>query len=333
MNKKTKIGVIMVSIFATIVFSSCSNDGYFIEENYYNDWNQSLYMELAKNAASLSNSGVKFEKSTKLNGIDIDSCTFLDSKQNCFPVYHHFNNCRFNPVPFDFLKNDTSNFHVPANMIQIAVDNIIKEQYKYDFVKLEWSCDNTLFFYTIAAFDKSTGELVYDNLLTNITNYDGFAKKAMLTRGERIDFYFDDETVYPYFPDQVEFTDGNGTVLARRKISVVLKGSWVRSFYYENGVPTRFTDQFQYDHANINKSVEKITYNYNYGTHADVENNCAPYSSYINFRVLIWAGPSSSSFSNMSFSDVPYFTSSPSNGNLVYYPYTAHLAITYPISH
>lgn len=333
MTKKTKSFFVMVNIFATIMFTSCSNEDFFIEENYYYDWNQSLSMELSRNAISLSNSGVKFEKSTKLNSVDVDSCTFLDTKQNCFPVYHHFHNCRFNPVTFDYMKNDTTNFHIPANVIQTAVNNVVKEQYKYDFIKLEWSCDNTLFFYTIAAFDKSTGELVYDNLLTNISNYDSFAKKAMLTRGERIDYYTDDETFYPYFPDQVEFTDGNGLVLARRKISVVLKGSWVRSYYLENGVPTRYTDQFQYDHANINKTVEKYTYNYNYSTIADVENNCAPYTSYINFRVLIWAGPSSSSFSNMTFNDVQYFNSSPSNGNLVYYPYTAHLAITYPISH
>ncbi len=138
---------------------------------------------------------------------------------------------------------------------------------------------------------------------------------------------------YPYFPDQVEFTDGNGLVLARRKISVVLKGSWVRSYYLENGVPTRYTDQFQYDHANINKTVDNYTFNYNYKTHADVENNCAPYSSHINFRVLIWAGPSTSSYNNMSFSNISSFTSSPSNGNLTYCIYDVHIAITYPISH
>ncbi|MCQ2065219.1 MAG: hypothetical protein MJY66_05090 [Bacteroidaceae bacterium] len=332
MNKKTKKIIAMASLLSAIMFTSCTNDDFFIEDNYY-DWSQSLSMELAKNALSLSNSGVKFVKSTKIDGMDIDGCTFLDSRQNCFPVYHHLHNSRFNPVSFDFLKNDTTNYHVPANIICTAVDNVIKEKYKYDFIKLEWSCDNILFFYTIAAFDKSTGELVYDNLLTNISNYDTFAKKSMLTRGERIDFYFDDETIYPYFPDQVEFTDGNGLVLARRKISVVLKGSWVRSYYLENGVPTRYTDQFQYDHANINKTVDNYTFNYNYKTHADVENNCAPYSSHINFRVLIWAGPSTSSYNNMSFSNISSFTSSPSNGNLTYCIYDVHIAIPYPISH
>lgn len=65
------------------------------------------------------------------------------------------------------------------------VSNILNNQEKYDFVRLSWLFDGDTFS-TIAAFDKTNGQIAYDNILTNIPLFQVEipSKKSKLTRSE-----------------------------------------------------------------------------------------------------------------------------------------------------
>lgn len=183
MRTLRKLILPMVAILA-LCYSSCSNDYDQWELDYEKEtWETELRNIVSDFDFLFENSSVKFLEAEEINR-KVDSKDFLND-ETFFPV------CIKNLYNFfmlkdqDFVLNDTNNVHMPAIAIKGMVSNIVDNQDNYDFVKLTWMyCEQE--FETIAAFDKSNGEIVYDNILTNIPLFqmEFPSNKSKLTRSE-----------------------------------------------------------------------------------------------------------------------------------------------------
>ncbi len=177
---------VLLPIMATLAvcLASCSND-----YEIWNDTNETDTWELElRNIVSdldflLDNSFVKFQQAEELNH-SVDSLDFF-SDDTYYPVcikkLYNF----FMLKKLDFIENDTNTIHMPSFAINGIVSNVVKNQDKYNIVRLTWSYGDEQFT-TLAAFDKTNGQLVYDNILTNIplSQTEIPSKKSKLTRAE-----------------------------------------------------------------------------------------------------------------------------------------------------
>ena len=151
-----------------------------------NNWMNQLTLILSDNSKVLYNSGISLLETELLdNDLVVDSLDFIGNKEICFPAYYRGFD-RFDPVPFSFIqKGDSVMTHVSANHIRDIVNNVVINQDDYRFVLLTWSCDGVFEFKTIAVFDKQYGELVYDNLLSNLVDYEMLKSRTkQISRGE-----------------------------------------------------------------------------------------------------------------------------------------------------
>lgn len=150
-----------------------------------NNWMSQLTLNLSDNSKVLYTSGVSLLETELLDDIVVDSLDFIYNKEICFPAYYKSFD-RFDPVPFSFIeKGDSVMTHVSANHIRDMVNSIIVDQDEFTFVMLTWSCDGDFKFKTIAVFDKEFGELVYDNLLSNLIDNETLKSKSkQISRGE-----------------------------------------------------------------------------------------------------------------------------------------------------
>lgn len=177
---------LLVPVMATLAVcvASCTNDYEMWDEaNETETWEYELRNIMSDLDFLFENSFVKFQQAEELN-YKVDSLDFF-SDDTYYPV------CIKNLYNFfmlkniDFMINDTSTIHMPSFAIKGVVSNIVNNQEKFNIVKLTWSYGNERFT-TLAVFDKTNGQLIYDNILTNIplSQTEIPSKKSKLTRSE-----------------------------------------------------------------------------------------------------------------------------------------------------
>lgn len=168
-----------------LVSSSCSSDDYelYKENGKTETWEYELRNIVSDFGFLFENSGVKFLQAEELRH-RVDSTDFFND-ETCFPVcikkLYNFFMLKDN----EFVNNDTITIHTPSFILKGMVNNVVKDQDKYVFVRLTWLLGERKF-QTVAAFDKSNGQIVYDNILTNIplSQVELPSKKSKLTRAE-----------------------------------------------------------------------------------------------------------------------------------------------------
>lgn len=168
-----------------LVSSSCSSDDYelYIENGKTETWEYELRNIVSDFGFLFENSGVKFLQAEELRH-RVDSTDFFND-ETCFPVcikkLYNFFMLKDNK----FVNNDTITIHTPSFILKGMVSNVVNNQDKYVFVRLTWLLGERKF-QTVAAFDKSNGQIVYDNILTNIplSQVELPSKKSKLTRAE-----------------------------------------------------------------------------------------------------------------------------------------------------
>lgn len=191
-----------------LCLASCSNDCELWNEY---DGTETWDFELRNIVSDLDflfeNSFIKFEQAEELN-CKVDSLDFF-SDDTYYPV------CIKNLYNFimlkkrDFVLSDTNTIHTPSFVINGIVSNIVNNQENYNIVKLTWSYGDEEFT-TLAVFDKTNGQLIYDNILTNIplSQTEIPSRKSKLTRSEpsggdtRI-FFKDTKTVRNHFDEYI----------------------------------------------------------------------------------------------------------------------------------
>ncbi|MCQ2068838.1 MAG: hypothetical protein MJY68_07070 [Bacteroidaceae bacterium] len=176
--------LVPVMVTLAVGLASCTNDYEMWDEaNETETWEFELRNIVSDLDFLFENSFVKFQQAEELN-YKVDSLDFF-SDDTYYPVcvkkLYNF----FMLKKLDFLENDTNTIHLPSFAIKGIVSNIINNQEKYDIVKLTWSYDDERFT-TLAAFDKTNGQIVYDNILTNIPLFQTEipSRKSKLTRSE-----------------------------------------------------------------------------------------------------------------------------------------------------
>lgn len=163
--------------------SSCTNEYELLESNNKVTWETELNNIISDFEFLFNNSSVSFIKAEKINN-GINEMDFFN-EETLFPVCFNKLYNFFMLKDYDFVFNDTNTIHTSGVVMKSIVSNIVEKQEQYDFVSLSWSfCD--YLFKTIAVFDKKNGQIVYDNILTNLplSNISLPFKKSKMTRAE-----------------------------------------------------------------------------------------------------------------------------------------------------
>lgn len=284
--KKTKKLWLPISMMV-LSFVSCANDYEFLEEDGIY-WERELMNWLDDYSVVLEKSGVKLTRYDELKHFTVDSTTFLCPSAVAFPSYYDNPDC-FDPVSFRFLLNDTIKAHVPTNIIRDAVQRVVLNQEDYFFVKLTWNCDEQFDFYTVCAFDKENGRLVYDNMLSNILHKDN-KKKIRLTRSENI--VLEEESTY-WTNNHVTSYQGNSAIPSTLTLKIKVKGHWNRIVLWDNDQPIGYRFEWKYeDFIMNNSSVVPAIYSSGVSYYCrPVSHNCS--NGHIRYSYVIWVGPSS----------------------------------------
>lgn len=201
---------LLVPVIATLAVCvvSCTNDYEMWDEaNETVTWEFELRNIMSDLDFLFENSFVKFQQAEELN-YKVDSLDFF-SDDTYYPVcvkkLYNF----FMLKKLDFVANDTNTIHMPSFAIKRIVSNIVNNQEKYNIVKLTWSYGDEKFT-TLAVFDKTNGQLIYDNILTNIplSQTEIPSKRSKLTRtepggGDTRIFFKDTKTVTNSLDDYI----------------------------------------------------------------------------------------------------------------------------------
>ena len=181
--KTLKKSLLPVMAIVAIFFVSCSKDFEQWEYEEQDTWETELRNIISDFDFLFENSCVKFLQAEELNGRVNISDFFNDDTfyPVCIKKLYNF----FMLKDMDFVLNDTMTIHMPSDALKGMVSNVVDNQNKYDFVKITWLLGEKKF-QTIAAFDKENGQIVYDNILTNIPLFQVElpSKKSKLTRTE-----------------------------------------------------------------------------------------------------------------------------------------------------
>lgn len=181
--KTLKKSLLPVMAIVAIFFVSCSKDFEQWEYEEQDTWETELRNIISDFDFLFENSCVKFLQAEELNG-RVNISDFLNDDTFypvCIKKLYNF----FMLKDMDFVLNDTMTIHMPSDALKGMVSNVVDNQNKYDFVKITWLLGEKKF-QTIAAFDKENGQIVYDNILTNIPLFQVElpSKKSKLTRTE-----------------------------------------------------------------------------------------------------------------------------------------------------
>ena len=167
-----------------LFFVSCSKEDEMWETTKETEtWEFELRNIVSDLGFLFDNSCVKFLQAEKINH-KVDSTDFFNDDTFypvCFKNLYNF----FTLKKQDYVMTDTNTVHIPGFAMKRIAANVIDNQYKYDLIKLTWLyCGDT--FTTVAAFDKTNGQIVYDNSLTNIPLFQTEipSRKSKLTRAE-----------------------------------------------------------------------------------------------------------------------------------------------------
>lgn len=160
---KRKMCVLLIGVIT--LFASCSNDFEVWDNGFGYSWNEELNNIVSDFDYLFKNSNIKFIRSEKIDS-KVDSLDFFTDDTYfpvCFDKLYNFILLQ----KINFLANDTVTIHMPSLMLKKKVSQITNNQDQYDMVKIYWAFQDEPF-YTIAAFDKKNGQIIFDNILTNI---------------------------------------------------------------------------------------------------------------------------------------------------------------------
>ena len=183
--KTIRVYLLPMMLTLAMCLASCSNDYEIWDDvNETETWEFELRNIMSDLDFLFENSNVKFLHAEELNCSTVDSTDFINNEA-FYPVCMKKIYNIFMLGKLSFIKNDTTSIHMPLPAIQGMVSNVINNKEKYDFVKLFWDFNGNTFT-TIAVFEKNKGNIVYDNILTNIPLFqtDIPSKKSKLTRCE-----------------------------------------------------------------------------------------------------------------------------------------------------
>lgn len=313
MKKRT---CLLALAFAWLFVGCSTNDWDLLE--YNNTWEASLSQCVQDYSSQLSKSGVSLVKKELLTDNSIDSTSFLKSKEFCFPVYYKSYD-RFDPVPLSFLEKDSVTSHVSIQTIRNRVHDCLKHQDDYQFVELEWSCDDVFTFNTIAVFDRYSHELVYDNLLGNIITKNVLDNRhKVLTRSEiTVQTVLSNEAAELDSVVHVKYRSSIVHNYSKLNMKISIWGQWCRRTIIEGDSIARFefdwtnTYAFTELSSDINENV--LSWNDSFINYS--RNNLIAY------KYLLWIGPASSRYETYSLSDFDMSINSPfvlndADGNL-----------------
>lgn len=299
---------IILLISSSIMLISCNFDNEYDFLNLENsrNWNEVLLQHLEYNRQVLNESDVRLMDSELIQVAVPDSSLFLNTKQMCFPVYNGGYE-RFHPASLLFIQNDTATSHVSLKAIRNRVNQVIDKHEKYDFVRLRWNFDSFLEFETVAVFDRKSGELIYDNLLCNLIDFNLIDKgNSFLTRSEvspgNDANYFNATGIYKK-TISVNHSDYTGSSSATLNVKFV--GHFVPVPRYDNeGNLLGYWDDWYYDR---DESTEDISIN-SFAHTGDIDFHSSCYINHVIFNYIIWVGPSYSIYTDpsMTFSN-PYY--------------------------
>lgn len=273
-----------VMAVAVVTVSSCSSDSDFNWDSDFHDWQSELSHIVMEYNALFENSGIKLCDYKIIKNAEVEAKDFIGDSQLSFPVYYKENWGRINPVSYSFLMQDTLTTHMPLHIIQQSVEDVVENQSDYDFVQLQWSCDDILYFTTIAAFDKTNGELVYDNLLYNILNKSKLRNRtAALTKSEIVDVDFATELY-----NQIEYSASYAGVSKSIRLNVYYH--WKRQYDMSGPYPT-YTDRCLFD--NVTTDVQESGSASGVVKRSNFECFSFPGSQFLTYSIYIWVGKSS----------------------------------------
>ena len=185
MRTINKLFLLLVTVL-TLSYSSCSDD--YGQWDLDSDSERGTWVLELHNIVSdfnfiFENSSVKFLEAKEMSRT-VDTSDFINEETSypvCIRNLYNF----FLLRSLDFVLNDTTSIHMPSANIKDMVSSIVENQDKYDFIRLTWLYCNKKF-ETVAVFDKLNGEIVYDNILTNIplSQMELPSRKTKLTRAE-----------------------------------------------------------------------------------------------------------------------------------------------------
>lgn len=157
----------VLSVATIFMFNSCVNsDTYILDDYNYGNWRYELSNMISDFEVVLDNSNVSFESAKPYHG-KVDSLLFLSDENSFFPVSYRGLDNYFEIKPKSFIQKDTCTIHMPYFVIKNMVSYITEKGDSIDLIKVNWVIDGEKK-QSIAAFNKFTGEFLYDNVLFNI---------------------------------------------------------------------------------------------------------------------------------------------------------------------
>lgn len=290
-----------ILLIVSCLFIGCSSNDWDLNTGKYSNWNEALNDCINDYSSQLSSSGIVLQDRKLIDAIQVDSMSFWGTKDFCFPVYYKTYE-RFDPVPASFLQSDTITTHVSITTIKYRIKDILKHSENYDYVMLKWSCDDVFTFNTISVFDKQTHELVYDNLLGNIIDDKVFNNRhAVLTKAEIVVTIEETEGLTWETNYQVQYR-GNNSAVSRLSMNVKVWGYWDRRYNLDaNGNVISYWFDWHNTYALGTPSVSENQIGVY--TRSLFSSEC--YINKVSYKYLIWIGPYSDYYSNITFSSLP----------------------------
>lgn len=188
MRKRASYVFLSVTIGLLTVSSCTKYDTYDIlkieNEKVPTTWREELKMLVNDNSSVLTASGVSLKKARKLSSVTPDSASFFNDEMRFYPIYQS-DLKKFDVAPYRFLQEDTVTVHYRTTHLNSMVNEILSSNVPYDVVELTWEKDGESF-KTLSLFNEETGELLYDNIFSNIITQKivSGSKKPFLTRSE-----------------------------------------------------------------------------------------------------------------------------------------------------
>lgn len=229
----------------------------------YDDWRTELTLIISDFDPVFRNSNVVFESAEPYFG-RIDSLSLLSDNNAFFPVSYKGSYNYMEIKSKSFIQDDTTTIHMPLFVVQNVVSRTLAKGDSVNWVKIEWTIDGEKK-HSFAAFDKMTGEFIYDNVLFNMPwFFSTIAHNSHLTRSEGNGSGSSNGPNYTkkrqsVFRDQISLTYDNDTY----KLNVEV----ICDVYYDsNG----YIKSFGLAGATLNSSVTEPTHYHGYtGYHYD----------------------------------------------------------------
>lgn len=170
--------------YSLVFLNSCVDfDTFNCDFDGYDDWRTELSLMISDFDPIFKNSNIEFVSAEPYHG-RVDSLLLLNENDAFFPVsYKGFYNY-MELKSKSFIQDDTTTIHMPLLVVQNMVSNTLAKGDSINWVKIEWIIDGEKK-HSFAAFDKISGDFIYDNVLFNMPWFlSTITHTSKLTRSE-----------------------------------------------------------------------------------------------------------------------------------------------------